>query len=179
MYLLVALGNPDTSYAKTRHNAGWIMADEIAGTAEWSFDKYAHADKVRLALGGEEVLMIKPRTYMNRSGDAVAKVAKDLSLSSENIIVLHDEVNLPLGEYKVSRGRGTGGHNGVASIEVSLRTRDFYRIRIGVAPTTLIARFQRKTRSLSDYVLGAFRENELRVIRALAEPITKEIVTIR
>ncbi|MEK7579563.1 MAG: aminoacyl-tRNA hydrolase, partial [Patescibacteria group bacterium] len=138
-YLVVGLGNPGLEYEKTRHNAGrgaivgWVKRES---GVEWENDTKAKATVARFAVGKHAVVACLPDTFMNKSGSAVAYVAKIRKVKPENAIVVYDDMDLPLGRLKISFSRGSGGHKGVESTMRALKTPDFTRIRIGVAPTT-------------------------------------------
>lgn len=137
-YVIVGLGNPGEEYQRTRHNIGRIMVRSIAekiGADEWKHDKKLNALRAKGEIEGEKVELILPETFMNRSGGAVAPLIKSAK-AAEKLIVIHDEIDLPLASMKVVFNRGSGGHRGVESIIKALKTKEFVRIRIGVAPTT-------------------------------------------
>ncbi len=135
MFYIVGLGNPGSKYAKTRHNAGWWVLD--ACVSVWELPEPILRSRIegRVTDGlvlGEEVTILYPETFMNNSGAAVAKlIPKD---SVANLILIYDDVDVPVGKIKISFGNGAGGHNGVASVIERLGTKDFVRVRIGVSP---------------------------------------------
>ncbi len=135
MFYIVGLGNPGEKYEHTRHNVGWQALDSCL--AEWSFPGLVESSAFsgRISDGmvsSEEVKVLFPGTFMNNSGGAVAKLVAKSEVG--NLIVVHDDIDLPLGQIKVVKGRGAGGNNGVKSIVEKLGTKDFVRIRIGIAP---------------------------------------------
>ncbi len=138
-FLIVGLGNPGEEYEKTRHNAGrnaitaWVKR---VSNGEWENDAKAKALVARFTLGKHAVTACLPDTFMNKSGSAVAYVAKVRKVKPENVVVVYDDLDLPIGRLKISFSRGSGGHKGVESIIKTLKTRDFTRIRIGVANET-------------------------------------------
>lgn len=132
MYLVVGLGNPGKEYENTRHNAGFMAADEIHRRYSFSpfkakFDGLIAEGKI----GNEKVYLLKPQTFMNLSGNSVVKAAFFYKILPENIIVIHDDKDLPLGKIKAKRGGSAGGHNGLKSIDSQI-TPNYNRIRIGV-----------------------------------------------
>jgi PTH1 family peptidyl-tRNA hydrolase len=132
MRLVVGLGNPGPDYVDNRHNIGFMAVDEIVrrhsfGSARARF----HALTAEATIDGEKVVAMKPQTYMNESGRAVGAAAQFYKLPGEAIIVVYDEIDLPLGKVRVKRGGGTGGHNGIRSIDAHLGA-DFWRVRLGV-----------------------------------------------
>jgi PTH1 family peptidyl-tRNA hydrolase len=132
--LIVGLGNPGTEYEPTRHNAGFWFVDELAQRCQQSFRAEArfHSDVARCLLQGAECRLQKPQTYMNRSGQAVRALMQFFRISSEQILVAHDELDLPAGTIKLKKGGGHGGHNGLRDLISHLDSREFYRLRIGI-----------------------------------------------
>lgn len=132
--LIVGLGNPGREYADTRHNAGFWWLDEFAHTQGVNFkaDSKFHGLIGRTALHGHEIHLLKPQTFMNVSGRAVGAVAQFYKIEAAQILVVHDELDLPPGSAKLKLGGGHGGHNGLKDIIAHLGTKDFWRLRIGV-----------------------------------------------
>jgi peptidyl-tRNA hydrolase, PTH1 family len=183
MYYIVGLGNPGTQYEGTRHNVGFDALSHVARVhqcASWHTSKSPHAARCACTISGQEVLLIQPQTFMNESGGAVAKIVPKDAL--KQLVVVYDDVHLPLGSIKVSFDRGAGGHNGVASIIKALGTQAFTRIRIGVAQKTF---FTGKVKihtgeKLSQFVLGKFsgrEQAELAVVLSTVSDAIKTIVT--
>lgn len=132
MKLIVGLGNPGAKYQHTRHNVGFMVVGEIAGNSEWTESKSSKAFYTWIDLGGE-VELFTPQTFMNKSGTAVAKaVKKHPNLTNNDIYVIHDDLDIPLGKFKIHFGRGPKDHKGIKSIETSLGSPSFWRVRIGV-----------------------------------------------
>lgn len=132
--LMVGLGNPGPTYAKTRHNLGAMVADLLAAKDGSSFKvhKRSGAEATTIRLGGRPVNLAKPRTYMNTSGPQVAALAKFFSVTPANVIVLHDELDVDFGKVRLKLGGGEGGHNGLRSVSQSLGTKDYLRVRLGI-----------------------------------------------
>jgi peptidyl-tRNA hydrolase, PTH1 family len=133
MFLVVGLGNPGSEYAATRHNAGFMVVDELArrlgvafGSEKWQ------AYFVQLVLGAKKICLLKPNTYMNLSGRAVARYVDFYKVQSEQILVVHDDLDMAPGRVKLVAGGGTGGHNGIRSLVECLGTRDFLRLKLGI-----------------------------------------------
>lgn len=141
---MVGLGNPGPTYALTRHNVGYMVVDEMASRARASFTVHrlmrADTAETRLAASGlgevgadaQRVVLVKSRTFMNESGIAVAKAAKFYKVAPENIIAIHDELDLDFGQLRLKQGGGDNGHNGLKSMRSHLGTGDFYRVRFGI-----------------------------------------------
>ena len=132
-WLIAGLGNPGPSYALNRHNAGFLTADVLAGRAGVKF----RAGKFRAMaaqgqLAGHSVIIVKPLTFMNESGVTVAGISGYHRLGAGQIVVIHDELDLPFGTVRLKRGGGDNGHNGLRSVTAHLGTRDYYRVRIGI-----------------------------------------------
>jgi len=169
MYTILGLGNPGDEYANTRHNAGRVVLEEVMKS--WGWGKMFHSSELggemsEGAISGASARVLFPDTYMNHSGRVAKKVGKD------GLIVVYDEVDLPFGEFKLSFGRGAGGHNGLKSVIDELGTPEFLRIRIGIAPKNWLGRIIRpRGDKLADYVLGELTRRE----RSKLEEVSKEV----
>lgn len=133
--LIVGLGNPGAQYEWTRHNVGFWFVDAIAHAARESFrvEPKFLGELCRLTLGGADLRLLKPTTYMNRSGQSVAAVTRYFDIPPERILVAHDELDLPVGVVRLKQGGGHAGHNGLRDTIAALGSRDFWRLRIGIA----------------------------------------------
>jgi len=165
-FIFVGLGNPGLEYKLTRHNVGRYILGLIAernGFLEWEEDKTLESKLSEGTLMGEEVEFVLPNTFMNKSGNTVKKMIhnkKDLS----RLIIVHDDIDLPLGIIKISKGKGDGGHNGIDSIIKSIGTKIFIRIRVGICPSKRGKREVEKPsgeREVLDFVLGPFKKPEV------------------
>jgi len=135
--LVVGLGNPGPTYAATRHNVGQMVVDELARRAGATFKRHkanAQAGTIRLgeAAGFEAVTIAKPNTFMNVSGGPVAGLAKFYSTDPTDVVVIHDDLDIPFGDVRLKRGGGEGGHNGLRDITKALGTKEYVRVRVGV-----------------------------------------------
>ncbi len=132
--LVVGLGNPGPQYEKTRHNIGFMIAETLADRerARFSVHKKSGADAVTVRIAGRQVILAKPRSYMNLSGKPVAALARFFSVDPANLIVVHDELDLDYGTLRLKLGGGEGGHNGLRSISQALGTKDYLRTRVGI-----------------------------------------------
>jgi len=160
--LIVGLGNVGADYAATRHNAGYWLVDTIARreNARFSSERKFHGDVARLRLAGRDIWLIKPTTYMNRSGQAVVAMALYYKILPTQILVVHDELDLPPGVVKLKRGGGTAGHNGLKDTQARLTTADFWRLRIGIGhPRSL-----QLEQDVADFVLHPPHREELALI---------------
>ncbi len=133
--LVVGLGNPGPEYEPTRHNVGFWLAEAIAADHGVAFrlEPKFHGLLARVVLAGQDLRLLKPATYMNRSGQSVAAVVRYFDVVPGQILVLHDELDLPVGDVRLKLGGGHAGHNGLRDIINVLGTRDFWRLRIGIA----------------------------------------------
>jgi PTH1 family peptidyl-tRNA hydrolase len=158
MYLIVGLGNPGQQYAETRHNVGFMMLDFLAAEKNLAFtDSKWKALVAKAVFWDESVVLLKPETFMNLSGTAVAGAAHFYKVQPAETIVVHDDLDLELGRIKIVSGGGDGGHKGIRSLIEHLGTREFPRIKIGIGrPPSLI--------SPEKYVLGKFDSAEKKVI---------------
>ncbi|WP_280401663.1 aminoacyl-tRNA hydrolase [Nocardia carnea] len=132
--LVVGLGNPGPEYERTRHNVGFLVADSLAQRVGGRFTvhKKSGTDLLQARLDGRQVLIAKPRSFMNLSGRPVSALARFFSVPPTEVIVVHDELDLPFGTIRLKRGGGEGGHNGLRSISGALTTKDYLRTRIGI-----------------------------------------------
>ena len=153
--LIVGLGNPGKEYAATRHNAGFWWVDELTRSHSVSFksDSKFHGLVARASLHGHEVHLLKPQTFMNISGRAVGALAQFYKIEPAQILVVHDELDLPPGSAKLKLGGGHGGHNGLKDIIAHLGTKDFWRLRIGIGHPG-------ERNEVSNYVLNSPRKEE-------------------
>lgn len=133
-WLIAGLGNPGPRYAKTRHNLGYVVVDELASRAGERFRKarFVPADVCELKEGGEHVLLAKAHAFMNENGPAFASLVRKHHVDPDHVIAVHDEIDLAFGALRVKFGGSTAGHNGVKSLAAALRTQDFLRVRLGV-----------------------------------------------
>ena len=132
--LIVGLGNPGPEYTETRHNAGFWFVEELAAanSAPFRAEKKFHGDVAKINLAGRDIWMLKPQTFMNRSGQAIKSLSSFYRIEPENILVAHDELDLEAGDIKLKTGGGHGGHNGLRDTIAHLGTKDFHRLRIGI-----------------------------------------------
>lgn len=132
--LVVGLGNPGPQYERTRHNIGFLVVEALAARerANFSLHKKSGADAVTVRVAGRQVILAKPRSYMNLSGKPVAALARFFSVDPADIVVVHDELDLDFGTLRLKLGGGEGGHNGLRSISQAIGTKDYLRVRVGI-----------------------------------------------
>jgi PTH1 family peptidyl-tRNA hydrolase len=159
LHLIVGLGNPGAEYARTRHNAGFLLVRRLAERwrAVWAYEKKFNARVARVGRDRTVVLLCEPQTYMNSSGEAVGPLVAFYRIPPGRLLVAVDDADLPLGEIRLRAGGSSGGHHGLASIEQRLGTRDFARQRLGIGRTA-------GAREITDYVLGRFSPAETAVM---------------
>lgn len=151
MWLIAGLGNPGAEYALTRHNIGFIAVDVLADGA--TFTQKFHGETATVPFGGEKLVLLKPLTYMNLSGKSVLAAMQFYKLPPERLIVIHDELDLPLGKIRVKQGGGANGHNGIKDIDALIGV-DYWRVRMGIGHPG------RKTQ-VHNHVLGRFGVDEM------------------
>ncbi len=158
-WLLVCLGNPGREYAETRHNVGFLTADLIAEKKSAKIDRLKFkALTGTVELGGEKVLVMKPQTYMNLSGEAVGEAARFYKLPPERVLVISDDVSLPLGKMRIRGNGSAGGHNGLKNIIQHLGTDQFPRIKVGVGAPA------HPEHEMVDWVIGKFSREERKAL---------------
>ncbi len=169
MFLIVGLGNPGAEYAATRHNVGFMIADVLHEKYEFGvfrakFDGMIAEGKI----GNEKVYLLKPQTFMNLSGNSVVKAVQFYKIPPQNVIVIHDDMDLPVGKLKAKTGGGAGGHNGLKSIDAAI-TPNYNRIRIGVGHP------QGHGDDVVNYVLGGFSKADKEKIDEMADLIAETL----
>ena len=170
-WLIVFLGNPGPRYAFTRHNAGFLTADAIEKLLNVRIDRLRFRALTATAeIGGEKVLLMKPQTFMNLSGEAVGQAARFYKIPSEHVLVVSDEVSLPVGSIRIRLKGSAGGHNGLKNIIAQLGTDAFPRIRLGVGSAP------HPGYDMADWVLGTFQNEDAETIRTAAETAAKACV---
>ncbi len=190
MFYLVGLGNPGDEYKESRHNAGRLATEAFrkkCGFPEWEFDKKSKSQVSKSKISNEAVTLIAPDTFMNKSGSAVsyfikpvAKAPKGKEKGIDNLVVIYDDIDLPIGDIKISYNRGTGGHRGLDSIVKAVKTKAFTRIRIGISPHTPKGVVKKPGVTLSpkagekavlDFILGKFKPSEVEILK----PVFKKV----
>jgi len=176
MKLIIGLGNPGEEYKKTRHNAGFLAVDKLVLSIKYQVlnaQSKFNAEISQGMINNEKVILIKPQTFMNESGKAVKAITDYYKIQTEDIIVIHDDLDIPLGEYKISKNKNSGGHKGVQSIIDHLGTKDFTRIRIGIGVQDLSCKIPTEK-----FVLEKFSKDEMEIIEKVINEICGEIVKL-
>ena len=170
MFLIVGLGNPEKKYTNTRHNIGFMTTDFLAKEFNWPKFKLQNKFKAEISLGkvnNQQIILAKPQTYMNNSGQAVQLLKNYFKIQLENLIIIHDEIDLPLGKIKIKKEGSSAGHNGVKSIMEYVASDKFWRIRVGISNN------QREKMAADKFVLANFSWWEKRKIKKEILPQVK------
>lgn len=159
MYLIAGLGNPGREYAGTRHNVGFEVVDALCA----KYDIKLNKEKFRAVfgdgrIGGEKVIVAKPQTYMNLSGESIREIADWYKIDNEHIIIIYDDISLPVGKLRIREKGSAGGHNGIKNIIYQLNTDVFPRIKVGTGMP------QNPDYDIKDYVLGHFSKEEIDIL---------------
>jgi PTH1 family peptidyl-tRNA hydrolase len=172
VFLIVGLGNPGADYAKTRHNAGFLLVEKLAAhwKCDWANEKKFRARIAKAGRNGSKILLCEPQTFMNLSGETVGALVDFYQLPLKQILVVVDDADLPLGEIRLRASGSSGGHHGLESIEQHLASRGFARLRIGIGR-------QDGAREITDYVLGKFGSTESALLKKVLERASNQVET--
>jgi peptidyl-tRNA hydrolase, PTH1 family len=172
LHLIVGLGNPGVEYAKTRHNAGFLLVEKLAAKwkCDWANERKFAARIAKAGRNGKRILLCEPQTFMNLSGGTVGELKNFYQLPLKQLMVMVDDADLPLGEIRLRASGSSGGHHGLESIEQHLASREFARLRIGIG---------RKVGSseIANYVLGKFDSSENELLKTVLERASDQIET--
>lgn len=190
MKLIIGIGNPGKKFEKTRHNVGWLVLDKLkqeiskskflisnqTRNLKFQFSKNARAEYLSFKLSNETIELIKPLTFMNKSGFSVAYARNKHKVPNDNIYIIHDDLDIKLGEYKIQKSKGPREHKGVLSIEKHLGTNNFWRVRVGIDNDD--SRFKNHDSRMSGekYVLEDFAESELEILEKTINNIVDDIL---
>lgn len=176
MKLIVGLGNPGDEYRLSRHNTGFIIIDNILGSKiEWNQSFGTKALFHKDIISGKPTLYLKPTTFMNNSGVAVLYTQNEKQkINLKDIIVIYDDVDLPLGSLKISFNRSSGGHNGLESIIKKLKSKEFIRIRVGISPVTPSGKIRkpRGEEAVLKFLLSNFKDDELKELKKVSKKVS-------
>ena len=181
-HIIVGLGNPGEEYVNTRHNTGRMAVEQLHRAhdfGEWKEEKKPKMLWAKGSVAGKKAVLLQPNTFMNNSGQAVAHFVKNKK-EAGNVIVIYDDLDLPLGTIKISHDRSSGGHNGVESVIRSLKTRAFVRIRVGVSPASAkgVARKPSGEEKVLKFLLGKFTGSELTELKKVFKRVVEAVETI-
>jgi len=170
VFLIVGLGNPGADYAKTRHNAGFLLVEKLAAQwkTDWANERKFNARIAKAERSGKRILLCEPQTFMNLSGETVGALKDFYQLQLGQLLVMVDDADLPFGEIRLRPGGSSGGHHGLESIEQHLGSREFARLRIGIGRKD-------SAREITDYVLGKFEKSENELLEKVLERAAGQI----
>lgn len=188
MKIIIGLGNPGKKYQFSRHNIGFRIIDELAKKyhfPNFEFSKKFNAEINKSSIGGQEIILAKPQTFMNLSGKAGKLLMRWRKLECQDLVVVHDDVDLSLGKIRIVKNRGAAGHKGVESIIKELGTKDFIRVRIGINPNEKLKALDTKgtprsavsEKQLEKFVLEKFNREEEKVVKEVIQNATEAIET--
>jgi len=172
VFLIVGLGNPGADYAKTRHNAGFLLVEKLAADwkCDWTVEKKFRARVAKADRSGKRALLCQPQTFMNLSGETVGALANFYQLPLARILVVADDADLPVGTVRLRAGGSSGGHHGLESIEQHLTSREFARLKLGIGRRDGL-------REITDHVLGRFDAAETKTLEKVLERASKQVET--
>lgn len=180
MKLIVGLGNPALTYARNRHNIGFMCVSHLARTQGIKLDKkQVHARTGAGEIAGNKVVLARPQTFMNASGEAVSRLVKKLNINPSDLIVIHDDLDLSPGKIRIRPGGGSGGHKGLDSIITHLGSRDFYRVKVGIGrPALPEGSAADKEEEVIAYVLSDFTPEERSIITRVIPEVSQAVVCL-
>lgn len=185
MKIIIGLGNPGKEYESTRHNIGFRVLDyinkEYGGVFE--FDKKSNSEISEVKINGSKVLLAKPQTFVNKSDEAVKKLAASQKAKPKDLIIIHDDLDIPFGKTKISFGKSSAGHKGVESVIKALKTEKFYRLRIGTFNSQIIKikrirDKRKKINGMNNFVIGLFSQSEKPKLNKLIKNAVQKIIPI-
>ena len=170
LYLIVGLGNPGAEYARTRHNAGFLLVEQVASKwrTEWAIEKKFQSRLARAERDGRRLVLCEPQTFMNASGEAVGAVKDYFRVTAERLLVVVDDADLPLGELRLRGSGSSGGHHGLESVEAHLATREYPRLRIGIGRRD-------GAREITGYVLGQFSAADAELLEKVLARASEQV----
>jgi PTH1 family peptidyl-tRNA hydrolase len=170
LWLIVGLGNPGSRYARTRHNIGFQVLDELVGRLRLEWKDKTEYRMCSGSVGDDRIICLEPLTFMNRSGNAVRKVADKFAVTPEDTIVVHDDLDLETGRLKIRKNGSSGGHKGVESVIQCTGSKNFVRVKIGIGRDQFVP--------TEEYVLKKFRPDESALVREAVQQAVEAIETI-
>ena len=179
MKLIVGLGNPGREHANNRHNLGFMCLKHFARTQGIRFDKKQGLARIGAGkAAGSEVILARPQTYMNSSGQSVSLLVKKFNLALDDLLVIHDDLDLPLGKIRIRHGGSSGGHKGIDSIITSLGSQDFSRIRVGIGRPLIEGTTEISEADIIAYVLSDFTPDEKQTITQVIPRVSEAILCL-
>jgi peptidyl-tRNA hydrolase, PTH1 family len=180
MKLIVGLGNPGFLYARNRHNIGFMCVSHLGKMRSIPFDKKQAQARTGIGtIAGKRVVLARPQTFMNASGESVSALLHRLNVALSDLIVIHDDLDLPVGKIRLRLGGSSGGHKGIESIIARTGTRDFYRIRVGIGrPDNSEDKAAAKEEAVISYVLSDFTAEEKKIIETVLPTVSEAITCL-
>jgi PTH1 family peptidyl-tRNA hydrolase len=180
MKLVVGLGNPGFLYARNRHNIGFMCVNHLARLQHIHFDRKQGYARTGIGnIGPHRVVLARPQTFMNSSGDSVHRLVQLLRVNPDDLVVIHDDMDLPIGKVRLRLGGSSGGHKGVESIIARLGTRDFYRVRVGIGrPEAEGGSPAEKEEAVIGYVLSDFSGEERKLVEGALPQVSGAVVSL-
>jgi PTH1 family peptidyl-tRNA hydrolase len=178
MKLIVGLGNPGYLYTHNRHNVGFMSVGQLAKEQKIRFDKKQGQARTGMGIiAGNRVVIARPQTFMNASGQSVSALVKKLNVKPDDLIVIHDDLDLPIGKIRLRFGGSSGGHKGIESIIARLGSRDFHRVRIGIGRPEKPAESQEeREQAVISYVLSNFSDEEKKTIDKALPAVSEAVI---
>jgi peptidyl-tRNA hydrolase, PTH1 family len=181
-FIIAGLGNPGEEYAQTRHNTGRMVLDALA--KKFSFSEFKDTPKIKALvcsgeINDEKIQLVEPNNFMNRSGASLAPLITSAK-KAHNLVVVYDDLDVPLGKIKISFNRSAGGHRGVESIIKSIKTQEFIRVRVGISPTTPTGKMKKPSgeAAVEKYIIGEFKKPEFDVLKKVIKEAVEAIEVI-
>lgn len=176
MFIIAGLGNPDQEHEGTRHNTGRVMLEVFRARHNlpiWESDKKSNSLISKGEVVGEKVVLVEPETYMNKSGSALAYFIKSKK-AAEKLIVIYDDLDLPIGSIRVSFNKSSGGHRGLESVISALKTEGFLRIRVGISPVTVGGKLKKPKGEdgVGKHILGMFKKTEQDILKKVSKNVS-------
>jgi PTH1 family peptidyl-tRNA hydrolase len=180
MKLIIGLGNPGTGYAQNRHNIGFMCVNRLARENKISFNKKQGLARIGSGeIAGESIVIARPQTYMNNSGASVSRLVKRYKTGPADLVVIHDDMDLPTGKIRIRKGRGSGGHKGIESIIAHLGNGNFTRVRVGIGRPEFSGDSDTdKEQAVIDYVLSDFTLQEKKIIDGAIPEVSRAITCL-
>jgi PTH1 family peptidyl-tRNA hydrolase len=181
MFYIVGLGNPGEDYEETRHNVGRMMVETFGRThkaSEFSLNKKLRALAADAKVGRQKVTLILPETFMNKSGESVKPLIKSKKAAA-SLVIVSDDLDLPLGRFKIAFNRGSGGHKGVESIIRAVKTEEFIRVKVGISPATASGKLRKPdSKEILDFIIGKLKKPELEKIKKVSKKVSQALEMI-
>lgn len=181
-YIIAGLGNPGDEYTHTRHNTGRMVLEALS--KKFSFTEFKDTPKIKAlvasgTIGDEKIQLVEPNNFMNRSGASIAPLITSVK-KAHNLIVVYDDLDVPLGKIKISFNRSAGGHRGVESIIKALKTQEFIRVRVGISPTTPSGKMKKPSgdAAVEKHIIGEFKKPEFDILKKVIKEAVEAIEVI-